>query len=64
MSKLSELEEGKLLQAVESLTSECKTLNVRVRALELQLARGKGVLSAVVVVSSGLGAIISTLLNK
>jgi|TARA_R100000353_G_scaffold163504_1_gene124012 hypothetical protein len=64
MSKLSELEEGKLLQAVESLTNECKTLNVRVRALELQLARGKGVLSAVVVVSSGLGAIISTLLNK
>ena len=41
MSKLSELEEGKLLQAVESLTNECKTLNVRVRALELQLARGK-----------------------
>tara|TARA_B100000575_G_scaffold5142_1_gene3801 strand:+ start:641 stop:835 length:195 start_codon:yes stop_codon:yes gene_type:complete len=64
MSKLSELEEGKLLQAVESLTHECKTLNVRVRALELQLARGKGVLSAVVVVSSGLGAIISTIFNK
>ena len=64
MSKLTELEEGKLLQAVENLTSECKTLNIRVRSLALQLARGKGVLSAVVVVSSSLGAVISTLLHK
>ena len=64
MSKLSELEEGKLLHAVESLTIECKNLNCRVRSLELQLEKGKGMLSAVVVISSTLGGIVATIIGK
>tara|TARA_X000001316_G_C893941_1_gene14632 strand:- start:33 stop:227 length:195 start_codon:yes stop_codon:yes gene_type:complete len=64
MSKLSELEEGKLLNAVESLTTECKNLNCRVRALELQLEKGKGMLSAVVLISSALGGVVATIIGK
>tara|TARA_E500000318_G_scaffold83282_1_gene78879 strand:- start:232 stop:429 length:198 start_codon:yes stop_codon:yes gene_type:complete len=64
MTKLTERETGQLLEAIETLQSECTTLSTRVRALELQLAKGKGIMSAVVVVSSSFGAILGLILGK
>jgi hypothetical protein len=49
--KISEVNLGRLIQAVETLTIEVSALNSRVRELETQLAKGKGVLSGVVLVS-------------
>ena len=62
--KLSELDLGRLIQAVETLTSEVTALNTRVRELETQLAKGKGVFSGVVLVSGACGALIAAMLNK
>lgn len=62
--KLSELDLGRLIQAVETLTSEVSALNARVRELETQLAKGKGVLSGVVLVSGACGALVAAVLNK
>lgn len=62
--KLSELDLGRLIQAVETLTSEVTALNARVRELETQLAKGKGVLSGVVLVSGACGALVAAVLNK
>ena len=62
--KLSELDLGRLIQAVETLTGEVTALNARVRELETQLAKGKGVFSGVVLVSGACGALIAALFNK
>ena len=62
--KLSGLDLGRLIQAVETLTSEVAALNARVRELETQLAKGKGVFSGVVLVSGACGALIAAMLNK
>jgi hypothetical protein len=64
MTKLTERETGQLLEAIENLQNECTTLSTRVRALELQLAKGKGIMSAVVVVSSSFGAILGLILGR
>ena len=44
--KLSDVDLGRLIQAVETLTSEVTALNSRVRELETQLAKGKGLFSS------------------
>jgi ribulose kinase len=62
--KLSDVDLGRLIQAVETLTSEVTALNSRVRELETQLAKGKGLFSGVVLVSGACGALIAAVLNK
>jgi hypothetical protein len=62
--KISEVDLGRLIQAVETLTIEVSALNSRVRELETQLAKGKGVLSGVVLVSGACGALVAAILNK
>jgi|TARA_S200002703_G_scaffold58669_3_gene50937 hypothetical protein len=62
--KISEVDLGRLIQAVETLTIEVSALNSRVRELETQLAKGKGVLSGVVLVSGACGALVAAVLNK
>jgi hypothetical protein len=62
--KISEVNLGRLIQAVETLTIEVSALNSRVRELETQLAKGKGVLSGVVLVSGACGALVAAVLNK
>lgn len=62
--KLNDVDLGRLIQAVETLTSEVTTLNSRVRELETQLAKGKGVFSGVILVSGVCGALIAALFNK
>ncbi len=62
--KISEVDLGRLIQAVETLTIEVAALNSRVRELETQLAKGKGVLSGVVLVSGACGALVAAVLNK
>lgn len=62
--KISEVDLGRLIQAVETLTTEVSALNSRVRELETQLAKGKGVLSGVVLVSGACGALVAAVLNK
>lgn len=62
--KISELDLGRLIQAVETLTIEVSALNSRVRELETQLAKGKGLLSGVVLVSGACGALVAAVLNK
>jgi hypothetical protein len=62
--KISEVNLGRLIQAVETLTIEVSALNSRVRELETQLAKGKGVLSGVVLVSGACGALVAAILNK
>jgi len=64
MTKLTERETGQLLEAIETLQDQCTLLSTRVRALELQLAKGKGIMSAVVVVSSSFGAILGLILGR
>jgi hypothetical protein len=61
---LTEREAGQLLEAIENLQVECKNLTLRVRGLELQLAKGKGIMSAVVVISSTFGAILGLVLGR
>jgi len=60
----SELDAGRLLQAVETLTKEVCILNKRVYDLENQLSRGKGVLSGIVLVSGCFGAVLTAILQK
>ena len=62
--KISEVNLGRLIQAVETLTIEVSALNSRVRELETQLAKGKGVLSGVVLVSGACAALVAAILNK
>lgn len=62
--KISEVNLGRLIQAVETLTIEVSALNSRVRELETQLAKGKGMLSGVVLVSGACGALVAAVLNK
>ena len=62
--KINEVNLGRLIQAVETLTIEVSALNSRVRELETQLAKGKGVLSGVVLVSGACGALVAAILNK
>ena len=64
MTKLTERETGQLLEAIENLQDQCTLLSTRVRALELQLAKGKGIMSAVVVFSSSFGAILGLILGR
>jgi hypothetical protein len=62
--QFTQVDAGRLLQAVETLTKEVCILNKRVHELETQLAKGKGVLSGVILVSGGFGAITAALLEK
>ena len=63
-NNLTEREAGQLLEAIENLQVECKNLTLRVRWLELQLAKGKGIMSAVVVISSTFGAVLGLVLGR
>ena len=63
-SDIDIVEIGKLIQAVETLSKEVDTLTCRIRDLESQLNKGKGVLIGIFLVASGLGAAVSTVFGK
>ena len=58
------VEVGKLIQAVETLSKDVERLSKRLDSLESQLVKGKGLFIGVLLVASGAGAAISTLMNK
>ena len=64
MPDLTDVEIGKMIQAVDQLSKEVDRLTVRVDQLESQLDKGKGVLLGVFVIASGLGAAASTMIQK
>ena len=55
---------GKLIQAVETLSKDVERLSKRLDSLESQLDKGKGLFIGILLVASGAGAAISTLMNK
>ena len=63
-SEVDGVEIGKLIQAVETLSKEGDTLTCRIRDLESQLNKGKGVLVGIFLVASGLGAAVSAMFGK
>ena len=64
MPDLTDVEIGKMIQAVDQLSKEVDRLTVRLDQLESQLDKGKGVLLGVFVIASGLGAEASTMIQK
>ena len=64
MPDLTDVEIGKMIQAVDQLSKEVDRLTVRLDQLESQLDKGKGVLLGVFVIASGLGAAASTMTQK
>jgi hypothetical protein len=60
----TEIDAGRLIQAVETLTKEVCVLTERVRELETQLARGKGILSGIVLLSGAFGAALTAIFQK
>ena len=60
----TEVDAGRLIQAVETLTKEVCVLTERVRELETQLARGKGILSGIVLLSGAFGAGLTAIFQK
>jgi len=58
------VEMGKLIQAVETLSKEVDRLSSRLDSLESQLDKGKGLFIGVLLIASGAGAAISTIMNK
>ena len=64
MPALTDVEIGKMIQAVDQLSKEVDRLTVRLDQLESQLDKGKGVLLGVFVIASGLGAAASTMIQK
>ena len=64
MPDLTDVEIGKMIQAVAQLSKEVDRLTVRLDQLESQLDKGKGVLLGVFVIASGLGAAASTMIQK
>jgi len=61
---IDKVEIGKLIQAVEMLSKEVDTLTCRIRDLESQLNKGKGVLIGIFLVASGFCAAVSTIFGK
>ena len=64
MPDLTDVEIGKMIQAVDQLSKEVDRLTVRLDQLDSQLDIGKGVLLGVFVIASGLGAAASTMIQK
>ena len=64
MPDLTDVEIGKMIQAVDQLSKEVDRLTIRLDQLESQLDKGKGVLLGVFVIASGLGAAASTMKQK
>ena len=58
------VEMGKLIQAVKTLSKEVDRLSNRLDSLESQLDKGKGLFVGVLLIASGAGAAISTIMNK
>ncbi len=63
-SQLTDVELGKMIQAVDQLSTEVDRLSVRLDQLESQLDKGKGVLLGVFLVASGIGAAMSAIIQK
>jgi len=63
-SQLTDVELGKMIQAVDQLSIEVHRLTGRIDQLESQLDKGKGVLLGVFLVASGIGAAMSTIIQK
>ena len=63
-SQLTGVELGKMIQAVDQLSTEVDRLSVRLDQLESQLDKGKGVILGVFLVASGIGAAISAIIQK
>jgi hypothetical protein len=63
-TEVDAIEVGKLIQAVETLSKDVDRLSKRLDSLESQLDKGKGMFVGVLLVASGAGAAISTLMNK
>ena len=61
---MTDVELGKMIQAVDQLSTEVDRLTIRLDQLESQLDKGKGVLLGVFVIASGLGAAASTMIQK
>ena len=59
MAGLSPVEQGKLLNAVNKLTDQVEDLNKRLQNMELQVARGRGLLFGIIFAAGGLSAGIS-----
>ncbi len=64
MAGLSELEQGKLLVAVESLEKQVNRLNGRIDSLEGQFKSGRGIIIGVFLTASGISAAVATSLGK
>ena len=60
----SEIEMGKLIQAVEILSKDVERLSNRLDSLESQLDKGKGLFVGILLVASGAGAAISSIKSK
>ncbi len=64
MSGLSELQQGKLIEAVESLEKQVSRLNTRIDSLEGQFKSGKGVVIGIFLTASGISAAVVGLFGK
>jgi chaperonin cofactor prefoldin len=64
MNGLSELEQGKLIEAVESLEIQVTRLNTRIDSLEGQFKSGKGIIIGVFLTASGISAAIATSMGR
>ena len=60
----NEVEMGKLIQAVKTLSKDVERLSNRLDSLESELDKGKGLFVGILLVASGAGAAISSLMSK
>mgnify|MGYP003151059674 FL=1 len=63
-AQLTDVELGKMIQAVDQLSTEVDRLSVRLDQLESQMDKGKGVLLGVFIIASGIGATFSAIIQK
>jgi len=64
MAGLSELEQGKLIVAVESLEKQVNRLNGRIDSLEGQFKSGRGIVVGVFLTARGVSAAVAASVGK
>jgi len=64
MSSLNDIETGKLIASIDTLTDEVKELRHEVDMLKEQMTKGKGIVIGFVLLATGMGASVSSIVNK
>ncbi len=64
MNPINDRETGRLLEAVERMEIDIRSMKDDIESLKLNLARGKGVVAGLFLAAAGVGAAVKGLLDK